>query len=145
LHLEEVEMQLIEKTLSITYFYSKLPTFEALNLLKIKMKKPFINISKKHVSLKVLSNRYMIVLLFFVVWISFLDDASYLRHRTLNKEIKDLEKSKKYYQNEIIKDQKQINELQEISKIEQYAREKYYMKKPNEDVYIIEYENDTIE
>jgi len=103
------------------------------------------NIFKKYISWKVLGNRYVIVLLFFTVWIFFLDDASFLRHQTLNKEIKNLEKSKKYYQAEITKDQKQINELQDLNKIEHYAREKYYMKKPNEDVYIIEYENDTIE
>jgi len=109
------------------------------------MKNIIKNIFKKYVSWRTLSNRYIIILLFFVVWILFLDDASFLRHRVLNKEIKDLEKSKKYYQNEIIKDQKQINELQDLNKIEHYAREKYYMKKPNEDVYVIEYENDTIE
>lgn len=74
----------------------------------------------------------------------FLDDASYLQHRVLNKEIKTLESNKKYYQDEIKNDQKQIKALNNIDKIEQYAREKYYMHKPNEDVYIIEYENDTI-
>jgi len=108
------------------------------------MKNTFKNIFKKYVSWKFLSTRYILVLLFLVVWILFLDDASYLRHRTLNKEINNLENSKKYYKNEIRKDQKQIKELQNIEKIEHYAREKYYMKKPNEDVYIIEYENDTI-
>jgi len=107
------------------------------------MKNTFRNIFKKYLSWKVLGNRYIIISLFFVVWILFLDDASFLRHRVLNKEIKDLEKSKKYYQNEITRDQKQINELQDLNKIEHYAREKYYMKKTNEDVYVIEY--DTIE
>jgi len=108
------------------------------------MKNSLKNAVKKYISLRFLSNRYLIVLLFFAVWILFLDDASYLRHMVLNKEIKNLEKSKKYYQNEITKDQKQINELQDLNKIEHYAREKYYMKRPNEDVYVIEYENDTI-
>lgn len=84
------------------------------------------------------------VMLFFAVWIIFLDDASYLQHRVLNKEIKTLESNKKYYEDEIRKDQKQIKELNNTEKIEHYAREKYYMQKPNEDVYIIEYENDTI-
>jgi len=108
------------------------------------MKNKFRDIFKKYISWRSFSNRYVIVLLFFLVWILFLDDASYIRHRALNKEIKNLQTSKQYYLNEIKKDKKQIKELKNIEKIEQYAREKYYMKKTNEDVYIIEYENDTI-
>lgn len=83
-------------------------------------------------------------MLLFGVWLLFLDDASFIRHRALDKEIKTLESNKKYYQDEINKDRKQIKELNNIEKIEHYAREKYYMQKSNEDVYIIEYENDTI-
>lgn len=108
------------------------------------MKNPFKNITTKYPFLKFFGNRYVVVMLFFVVWIIFLDDASYLQHRVLNKEIKTLESNKKYYEDEIRKDQKQIKELNNTEKIEHYAREKYYMQKPNEDVYIIEYENDTI-
>lgn len=108
------------------------------------MKNPFKNITTKYPFLKFFGNRYVVVMLFFAVWIIFLDDASYLQHRVLNKEIKTLESNKKYYEDEIRKDQKQIKELNNTEKIEHYAREKYYMQKPNEDVYIIEYENDTI-
>lgn len=108
------------------------------------MKNPFKNITTKYPFLKFFGNRYVVVMLFFAVWIIFLDDASYLQHRVLNKEIKTLESNKKYYEDEIRKDQKQIKELNNTEKVEHYAREKYYMQKPNEDVYIIEYENDTI-
>jgi cell division protein DivIC len=108
------------------------------------MKNPFKKSVKKYPFLRFLGNRYFVLLLFFGIWILFLDDASYLQHRVLNKEIKTLESNKKYYQDEIKNDQKQIKALNNIDKIEQYAREKYYMHKPNEDVYIIEYENDTI-
>lgn len=108
------------------------------------MKNPFKNSIEKYPILKIFGNRYFVVLLFFAIWILFLDDASYLRHRVLNKEIKTLESNKKYYQDEIENDQKQIKELNNIEKVEYYAREKYYMQKPDEDVYIIEYENDTI-
>lgn len=108
------------------------------------MKNPFKNLLEKYPSLKFLGNRYIIILIFFGVWLLFLDDASYLQHRVLNKEIKTLESNKKYYEDEIRKDQKQIKELNNTEKVEHYAREKYYMQKPNEDVYIIEYENDTI-
>lgn len=74
----------------------------------------------------------------------FLDTYSYLDHRFLDKEINELESNKKYYQNEIAKDKKSIKTLKNQHQIEKYAREKYYMKKENEDIYIIEYENDSL-
>lgn len=108
------------------------------------MKNPFKSSIEKYPFLKFFGNRYFVVLLLFGIWIVFLDDASYLRHRDLDKEIRTLESNKKYYQDEISKDQKQIKELKNTEYIEKYAREKYYMKKNNEDIYVIEYENDTI-
>jgi cell division protein FtsB len=74
----------------------------------------------------------------------FLDNYSYLEHRFLNKEIKELETNKNYYKEEIKKDCLEIKQLKNTEYIEKYAREKYYMKKDNEDIYVIEYENDTI-
>jgi len=108
------------------------------------MKNPIKNSVQKYPILKVFGNRYSVVLLFFIIWILFLDDASLLQHRVLNKEIKTLESNRNYYKEEIKSDQKQIKELKNTEYIEKYAREKYYMKKNNEDIYIIEYENDTI-
>ena len=35
-----------------------------------------------------------------------------------------------------------IKKLKNTDQIEKYAREKYYMKRANEDVYLIEYEDD---
>ena len=43
--------------------------------------------------------------------------------------------------NEMAKDQKAIRELSTDEGVEKTAREMYYMKKPNEDIYIIEYED----
>ena len=94
---------------------------------------------------KFLLNKYVIVSLFFVIWMLFLDNYSYLDHRILNKEINELEDNKTYYQDEIRKDKNQIKKLSNPAQIEKYAREKYYMKKDSEDIYIIEFEGDTIE
>lgn len=94
---------------------------------------------------KFLLNKYVIVSLFFVTWMLFLDNYSYLDHRILNKEINELEDNKTYYQDEIRKDKNQIKKLSNPAQIEKYAREKYYMKKDSEDIYIIEFEGDTLE
>ena len=74
----------------------------------------------------------------------FLDNYSYLDHRFLDKQIDELESNKKYYQEEIIKDSKNIKLLKNPNQVEKFAREKYYMKKDSEDIFIIEYEGDSI-
>ena len=71
----------------------------------------------------------------------FFDANSYLIHRELNKDMDALEAEKEYYKNEIEKDNKAIKELSTEEGIEKLAREKYYMKKENEEIYIIEYED----
>jgi len=104
-----------------------------------------INSYKDKKWFKLLSNKYIWVGLFFIVWMTFLDNYSYFDHQMLNKEIDELKENKKYYQEEIKKDSKSIKELQNSEQIEKFAREKYYMKKENEDIYIIEFEGDTIQ
>lgn len=108
------------------------------------MKNPFKKTLDKSPILRFLSNRYVLVLLFFAVWMLFLDNYSYFEHRVLNKEIQELEDNKKYYQDEIRKDKQNIKTLKNPDQIEKYAREKYYMKRDSEDIYIIEFEGDTI-
>ena len=100
--------------------------------------------NEKRPFLKFLGSKYTLVLLFFLAWILFFDNYSYLDHRVLDKQINELEDNKLYYQNEIAKDKKKIKELNHISQIEKYAREKYFMKKDSEDIYIIEVEKDKI-
>lgn len=82
---------------------------------------------------------------FFTGWMVFLDNYSYFDHRFLDNQISELEDNKTYYEEEIYKDEKQIKELRNPEQIEKYAREKYFMKKENEDIYIIEFESDSIE
>jgi len=94
---------------------------------------------------KFLSNRYVWVLLFFIIWMVFLDNYSYFDHRFLDNQIEELEDNAAYYKQEIKKDQENIKKLKNPDQTEKYAREKYYMKKDSEDIYIIEFEGDTIE
>jgi cell division protein FtsB len=92
--------------------------------------------------LKMIANRYILVLLFFIIWMLFLDNYSYLEHRVLNQEIDEIEDNIDYYKAEIKKDSIKIKELKNDDRVEKYGREVYYMKGPNEDVYIIEYEDE---
>jgi cell division protein FtsB len=91
--------------------------------------------------LKPFKNIYLLVLIVFVVWMLFFDAHSLLFHYELNGEMEELEYQKDHYRNEMAKDEKAIKELCTEEGIERTARETYYMKKPNEDIYIIEYED----
>ena len=86
----------------------------------------------------------MLVTLFFIVWMLFLDNYSWYNSQEINKQIDALEDNKKYYQEEISKDEENIKLLKNPDQIEKYAREKYYMKRDSEDIYIIEFEEDNL-
>ncbi len=89
------------------------------------------------------SNKYVIILVLFIIWMGFFDENSYLNHRELDQEIDKLENANDYYKKQIDADQKVIDNLNDPDSLEKYAREEYKMKKENEDIFIIEY--DTIE
>ncbi|MEO1032965.1 MAG: septum formation initiator family protein [Bacteroidota bacterium] len=86
-------------------------------------------------------NIYLLVFIVFAVWMLFFDAHSLLFHRELNTDMEELEYQKAHYKSEMEKDNKAIKELSTEEGIERAARENYYMKKPNEDIYIIEYED----
>jgi cell division protein DivIC len=92
---------------------------------------------------KIISNKYVLILLIFGFWMLFLDSNSYLIHHELDQEIQELHTNKEYYQKEIAKDKAIIEKLNDSFELESFARQQYYMKRPNEDIYIIQY--DTIE
>ena len=92
---------------------------------------------------KIFTNTYILVLTIFVIWMAFFDTNSLLIHRELHQEINKLEQQKEFLQQEIEKDKELLNELKDPKALEKYAREKYYMKKENEEVFLIEYEDST--
>ncbi len=87
---------------------------------------------------KYLTNRFVIAIIIFVVWIAFIDDNSLLYLKGLDKQIEDLQTKKAFYQ-EGIKQQKQtLKDLNDDKKLQKYAREELLMKKEGEDIYLIE-------
>ena len=87
---------------------------------------------------KNLKNPFVLITFFFVVWMLFFDTNSYINQRELSKTIDQLEKDQKHYRMEIKKDSIALEELSNSEGIEKYAREKYFMKKENEEIFIIE-------
>jgi len=89
---------------------------------------------------KFTTNKYIIVLVIFVIWMVFFDENSILNHLEFNKEIDKLNTEKEYYKNEIKKDKELLKKLENKQELEKFAREQYNMKKENEEIYLIEYD-----
>jgi len=87
---------------------------------------------------KILGSKYTIIIVIFLAWMIFLDTNSYFIHKEFSDDMKALEETKEFYRNEIEKDKQFIEKMKDSDEIEKYAREKYYLKKENEDIYIIE-------
>jgi len=90
---------------------------------------------------KVIRNKYVIATLAFITWMLFFDrnDISSQYHYRSN--LSELQKEKEFYLKETEKVKKDLEELTTDPKqLQKFAREKYYMKKDNEDVYVIIHE-----
>ena len=90
---------------------------------------------------KLMTNTYILVLTIFVIWMAFFDTNSLLIHNELQQEINKLEQQREFLQQEIDKDKQLLKELRNPEAMEKYARENYYMKKDDEEIFLIEYED----
>lgn len=87
---------------------------------------------------KPLKNIYLLSTIFFIFWILLIDDYNLLKQRKIQKKIDELTEQKKFYISEIKKDSIELIDLKtKKNKQEKFAREKFLMKKENEDLFII--------
>lgn len=87
---------------------------------------------------KIVLNKYFITILVFVIYLIFFDDHNIRKRQQQEEEMLRLEKEKEFYHKEISKNlekEKLLNS--DTILLEKIAREQYYMKKPNEDVFLI--------
>src|SRR3954451_23298335 len=87
---------------------------------------------------KILRNKYIASIIVFVVWIAFCDRNDLLTQWDRKQELQKLETSKKFYEEEIATTKKDLTDLNNNPAIlEKFAREKFYLKRPNEEIFII--------
>jgi cell division protein FtsB len=87
---------------------------------------------------KIFLNKYLLVFLVFAVFVTFFDEHSFIHRWQSHQRIVQMEKELKYYEEEIKNTRQKKNELQSSNEnLEKFAREHYYMKKENEDIFII--------
>jgi|ERR1044072_2305346 len=87
-----------------------------------------------------LRNKYVLTLIGFTIWMLFIDDrdfyVTYFRQRN---ELNALLLSKQYYEQQISDTRDELGQLKvNAATIEKYAREKYRMKRDNEDLFVVE-------
>ena len=100
----------------------------------------FIKIIKNSKFFKLFSNIYILITTVFLIWILFLDSNSVVVNIKLKSQINDLENKINQLEKEIEIDKKLIATLKNLDSLEKYGREKHFMKKQNEEIFIIEIE-----
>ena len=87
----------------------------------------------------ILKNKFLLATSAFVIWMLFFDRNDVFTLAERNRELRSLKESKQYYTEEIVHERKVSEELKSSpATIEKYAREKYLMKRENEDLFIIQ-------
>lgn len=90
-------------------------------------------------------NKYTIVLALFLIFM-FLGKYSIIERVKLYKSVTELEKEKEQYEKDIIKARKELNQLNTTKEnLERRAREKHYMRKQKEEIFIIDEEKIKVE
>jgi cell division protein FtsB len=88
------------------------------------------------------TNKYVLISILFLVWMMFLDANAWLTsHSAMNKQIAEKEQTADFYLRGIERDQQRIQQLKDSVGLEKFARERYLMKRKNEEVYIMEYDD----
>ena len=83
-------------------------------------------------------NKYLSATVLFLIWIAFFYQTSIIYDVHLTQKEKQLKAQKIYYEKQTLAATEQLKELQtDPSNLEKFAREKYFMKKQNEDVYVL--------
>jgi cell division protein DivIC len=94
--------------------------------------------SIKNLFAPIIRNKFLLVFSIFFVWMIFFDNNNLIIRKKMLKEHRQLRSDRKYYTLRIVEDSTRLSELmKDASSLEKFAREKYLMKKDNEDVFVI--------
>ena len=88
--------------------------------------------------LTVIKNKFFITLVLFSVWMVFFDKNNVINQIELRKNLRQYQKEKQYYMQQIAADSEATYDLMSDSThLEKFARERYFMKKDSEDVFLM--------
>ena len=85
-----------------------------------------------------MTNKYLLAVVFFVVWLLFFDHNDLMLQYKRGQELKEVREKSDFYRQKIAETRKEVESLRiNAASLEKVAREKYLMKKDNEDLFII--------
>ena len=88
--------------------------------------------------INLLKNKYFLSAVAFIAWMLFFDRNDLMSQYDYRSEVSKLQAEKEFYISETEKAKRDLDELStNKEKLEKFAREKYLMKKENEDVFVI--------
>lgn len=92
----------------------------------------------KDIFRKLLNDRrlWVITIVLFVLLIAFFDKNNLIEAHKLRRQINELEGQKTYYQEKITADSLLLENLNDDSFLEEYAREQYLMRRKGETIYV---------
>ena len=87
---------------------------------------------------KILRNKWIVTSILFLTWIIFFDENSIVSHQKNKRRLYELKQQENYYRERIEVDKQKLEDLKAgEEKLERFAREQYYMSKPDEDVFVV--------
>jgi len=91
--------------------------------------------------INLVKNKFFLVTMAFLVWMIFFDKNDLFSQYEYRRQVNKLKEERDFYKKETDQVTKELDELtSNPQKLEKFAREKYLMKKDNEDVYVIVHE-----
>ena len=74
----------------------------------------------------------------FFTWLFFFDENSVISHQKNKQRLKELIQHRDYFKKQIASDKQKLEDLKSGKEnLEKFAREQYYMSKPDEDVFVV--------
>ena len=85
-----------------------------------------------------LKDKYVLSIMVFIVWMTFFDRNDFISQYTYKQELNKLIVDKQYFIDQVEANKQSIYELMsDPANLEKFAREKYHMKKDDDDVFLI--------
>lgn len=89
--------------------------------------------------LHIITNKFLLTAIVFVVWMAYFDANDWFAQERRRQELRDVEHNITYLNKQIDKMEEELDGMKnDPAVLEQVAREKYHMKRDNEDVYVFE-------
>ncbi len=90
------------------------------------------------IGMRAIRNKYLIAIMVFLVWLFVFDRNSLIERIKYTRALHNMEAEKEYYLQNIKEDSQRLQELKtDRENLEKFAREQFFMKKDEEDVFVI--------